>query len=77
MDQNLFLKKFAEQFEDTDPSEITIATKFKELDEWSSITALSIIAMCDEEFDAKVKGDDIRNSQTVEDVYNIVKAQKA
>lgn len=67
-----FIEKVAEQFEDTDPAEITSQTEFKNLDEWSSLTALSIIAMVDEEFDVTLKGDDIRNSSTVEDLFNLV-----
>jgi acyl carrier protein len=31
--------------------------------------------MVDEEYDVKVKGDDIRNSSTIEDLYNIVKSR--
>ena len=69
---NDFLKKFAEQFEETDPNEIKVNTAFKKLDEWSSLIALCLIAMIDEEFDVTLKGDDIRNAETVEDLYNIV-----
>lgn len=53
----------------------TSETKFKELEEWSSLTALSVIAMIDEEYDVKIKGDDVRNSQTVNDLYEIVKSR--
>lgn len=67
-----FVEKFAEQFDDTDPSVFTPETKFRDLDEWSSLTALSIIAMVDEEYDVILKGDDIRNSNTVLDVFNKV-----
>lgn len=70
-----FIENFAEQFEDTDASEITAATEFKNLDEWSSLIALSVIAMVDEEYDVTIKGDDIRNSNTVEDLFNVVKAK--
>lgn len=70
-----FVEKFAEQFDDTDPSEITAETEFKTLDEWSSLIALSIIAMVDEEYEVTLKGDDIRNSNTVKDVYEIVKSK--
>ncbi|MDD3945296.1 MAG: acyl carrier protein [Bacteroidales bacterium] len=67
-----FINNFAFQFDETDASEITINTAFKDLEEWSSLLSLSIIAMCDEEYDVKIKGDDIRNAVTVEDLYNIV-----
>ena len=72
---NEFLANFAEQFEDTDASEIKAETVFKDLDEWSSLIALSVIAMVDEEYDVTLKGDDIRSSNTVEDLFNIVKSR--
>ncbi len=70
-----FIENFADQFDDTDASEIKAETVFKELDEWSSLIALSVIAMVDEEYDVTIKGDDIRNSNTVEDLFNAIKAK--
>ena len=70
-----FIEKFAEQFDDTDASEIKAETVFKELDEWSSLIALSVIGMVDEEYEITLKGEDIRNSNTVEDLFNAVKAK--
>ena len=69
-----FIENFADQFEDTDASEIKAETVFKELDEWSSLIALGVIGMVDEEYDVTLKGEDIRESKTVEDLYNKVKA---
>lgn len=68
-----FIANFAEQFEETDVNDIQATTVFKDLDEWSSLLALSIIAMVDEEYDVALKGDDIRNAKTVEDLFNVVK----
>ena len=67
-----FIAIFADQFEETDASEITAATEFKKLDEWSSLIALSVIAMVDEEYEVTLKGEDIRNSNTIEDLFNLV-----
>lgn len=75
MEINKFIENFAAQFDETDASVFTPATKFKELDEWSSLTALSIIGMVDEEYDVTLKGDDIKNAVTVEDLFNNVKAK--
>lgn len=72
MELKEFVEKFAEQFDDTDAGEIKAETVFKELDEWSSLTALSVIAMVDEEYEVGIKGDDIRDAVTVEDLYNTV-----
>lgn len=71
-----FVDLFSEQFDETEPSEINAKTKFHELDEYSSLTALSIIAMVDEEFDFTIKGDDMRTAVTVEDLYNIINSKK-
>lgn len=70
-----FVENFADQFDDTDVSEFKAKTVYKELDEWSSLIALSIIAMIDEEYDVTIKGDDIRNASTIEELYEIVKAK--
>lgn len=73
MEIKKFIEKFAEQFDDTDASEFKPETVFKDLDEWSSLIALSVIAMVDEEYDVTLKGDDIRTANTMEDLFNIVK----
>ena len=67
-----FINNFAFQFDETDASEITLDTVFKDLIEWSSLTTLSIIAMCDEEYGVKISGDDIKKSSTIGDLFNLV-----
>lgn len=67
-----FVELFAEQFDETDASEIKADTAFHDIDEWSSLIGLSVIAMVDEEFDVALKGDDVKSSITVEDLYNTV-----
>ena len=67
-----FIENFAAQFDETDATEFTADTKFKQLDEWSSLTALSIIAMVDDEYDVIIKGNDIISSDTIRDLYNVV-----
>ena len=71
-----FIKNFAAQFEETYSASFTPETKFRDIEEWSSLIALSIIAMVDEEYNVKIMGDDIRNSQTIKDLYEIVKSRK-
>ena len=70
-----FVELFAEQFDDTDPSEITASTAFHDLEEWSSLIGLSVIAMVDEEFDVALKGNDVKDAVTVEDLYKNVIAK--
>lgn len=72
MEKVQFLEKFLVQFEETDSLGITLETRFRELPEWSSMIALSVIAMIDEEFQVKITGEDIRMSTTIYDIYNKV-----
>jgi len=76
MDLKTFVEQFAFQFDETDASEFKTDTVFKDLDEWSSLLALSIIAMVDEEYNVAIKGDDIRNAETIEDLFKIVQSKK-
>jgi acyl carrier protein len=75
MEMKVFLDHFASQFDETDSTFFKPDTKFKDLDEWSSLLALSIIAMVDDEYGVKIKGDDIRNSETIQQLFNIVKSR--
>ena len=76
MKLNEFVEKFAEQFDETDPAEITASTNFRDLEEWSSLIGLSVIAMIDEEYDVTLRGDDMRKANTVEELFEIVKSKK-
>lgn len=67
-----FIEAFADEFDET-PAEVFKAdTKYRQLEEWSSLTALSIISMVDDQFDKTITGADIRSTTTIEDLYNIV-----
>lgn len=75
MELKEFIEHFAEQFDDTSIDELKPNVKFKELDEWSSLIALSVIAMADEEYNVTLVATDIRNSETIEDLFNTVQSK--
>lgn len=75
MELKEFIEKFAEQFDETEESVFTPDVVFKELDEWSSLIALSVIAMVDEEYDIQLKSDDMTKAQTISDLFNIVSSK--
>ncbi len=68
-----FIEKFAEIFDDTDASVLKPETKFRELDEWSSLSALGLIALADEEFDVELKADDMRKADTIQEIFEVIK----
>ncbi|MFN9999006.1 MAG: acyl carrier protein [bacterium] len=65
-----FVNMFANQFDETDEALFNSQTVFKDFDEWNSLIALSIIVMVDQEYSVKIDGDDIRSSDTIEELYN-------
>jgi acyl carrier protein len=72
MTLNEFVKAFAAEFDDTPEEQFTPATNYRELEEWGSLVALSIISMIDDEMDVQITGADLRSSKTIEDLYNLV-----
>ena len=69
-----FVEKFAAEFDDTPAESFKADTNYKDLEEWGSLTALSIISMIDEEYDKSITGADIRECETIRDLYNLVES---
>lgn len=72
MELNDFISLFREQFDDTDVSTITQTTVFHDLDEWSSLTGMSIIALAKTQYGKTITGKEIRECETVEDLFNLI-----
>ena len=75
MDINDFVKNFAEQLEDTDPATIIASTNYKEIPEWSSIVALMVIGMIEEEYSVEIGSADLHNASTIQELFEVVKAK--
>lgn len=67
-----FIQNFADQFDDTDVNDLNADTAFRELEEWSSLTALNVMAMCSEEYDVELTADEMRAAKTIQDLYNTI-----
>jgi len=75
MELKEFVEKFADQFDDTDTSDIQVETKFHDLDEWSSLVVMSLIAMVKTEYGKSITGKEIRECTTVRDLFDIVSSK--
>ncbi len=69
-----FINNFASQFDDTDASEFKAETNFRDLEEWSSFLALGIMAMIKSEYDVAVTAQEMRDSETIQDLFNVVQS---
>ncbi len=70
-----FIQKFADQFEDTELDVFTPETNYRDLNEWSSLIALSILAMIDEEYDVQLKGAEMRATKTIQELFDLVSSK--
>jgi acyl carrier protein len=52
--------------------ELTFETNFKELECWDSITALTLIALFDSEFEFKLTGDSLRKCNTILNLFELI-----
>ena len=76
MELKEFVEEITEVFDDVDNLELTPDTYYKELDEYSSLTTLSIIAFADEHFGVIITGKEVRETETLEDLYNLICSKK-
>lgn len=72
MDLNGFVNAFKAEFEETPDELFTPKTVYKKFEEWDSLKVLSIISMVDEEFEKTITGADLRASNTIEELYNLI-----
>lgn len=67
-----FIANFADQFEDTDPEEITADSKFHDFDEWDSLIALAVLNMTEKKYGKKITFDEMKKCITISDLFNLI-----
>lgn len=72
MELNEFIAVFADQFDDTDVSEITASTVFHDLEEWSSLVGMGVIALAKTEYGKTITGKEIKDCVTVKDLFDLI-----
>ena len=70
-----FIANFAEQFDEIENVELTLETRFREIEGYTSLVALMIITMIDEEYNVTISGDDMRSVNTIGELYNLVESR--
>ena len=76
MEINEFIENFADQFDDTDISEIKPETVMRDLDEWSSMIGLSLLNMVDNEYGVQLTFDELKHAITVQNLFDIVQKKQ-
>ncbi|QJD99017.1 acyl carrier protein [Massilia forsythiae] len=76
MSIDTFIGHFAEALE-TGAGALTPQTVFKDLDNWDSLAALSVIAMIDEHYGASIGGADLEKARSLQDLHELVAQRRA
>lgn len=71
VDEKQFIQNFADQFDD-EPEGLTLETSFRDIEEWSSLIALNVMAMCDEEYEVILSANEMESANQISDIYKIV-----
>lgn len=67
-----FIKNFAEQFDDTDLAVFTAETKFRDLEEWSSLIGLAVMNMIAKKYGVKITPAELRAADTIAELYHLI-----
>lgn len=76
MEIKKFIEAFAEAVEIEDVTTLNSETVFRDLDEWGSLSFLSVIAMLDEEYDIQIENAQFRELKTLGDIVTYIELTK-
>lgn len=71
-----FIKNFAEQFDDTDFAVFTAETKFRDLEEWSSLIGLAVMNMIAKKYCIKITSAELRATDTIAEIYQLIQSKE-
>lgn len=70
-----FIKYLAYQFDDTDIKEFKSDTHFRDLEEWSSLTALAVLNMIEKKYNVTIKADEMKEAYTIQELFNLLQSK--
>lgn len=72
-----FAKKLEAEFDDAEQGSIQPDTDYRTIKGWSSMHALIIIAFIDITYDVTLNGAELKTTNTIRDLYNLVQQKKS
>lgn len=67
-----FIQKLEEEFDDVEKGTLHAKMNYREIENWGSMHALIIIALVDTEWEVSLSGEDLRSTNTIEDLYKLM-----
>lgn len=72
MSINDFIVAIEQEFDELESGTLNSQTNYRDIEGWSSMHALIIIALVDSEYDVLLSGEDLKNTSTIQDLFEIV-----
>lgn len=77
MQLDTFIAHIEEEFEDLPAGTVTGDTAFRQLDGWSSMMALILIARIDSEYNVNLTAEELAVATSINDLFELVKTRVA
>jgi acyl carrier protein len=71
-----FIRKIEDVMDDIPHGSIQQGVHYKDIENWSSMHALMLMAMVDNEYDVLLSGEDMVQCLTVDDLFEVIKSKK-
>lgn len=72
INQQDFLVQFGKQFDETPVDSLSVDTIIEDLEEWSSLVGLSVLAMIQDVYGIRLFHKDLESVRTIGDLYGLV-----
>jgi acyl carrier protein len=68
-----FIAEIEVEIDDLEKGILKPTTNYREIEDWSSMHALIIIALVDTSYNVTLSGEDLRGNETVQDLFDLIK----
>lgn len=72
-----FIEDFENAVEDVEPGSLSANTAFKSIEQWDSLSVLTLIAMVDADYDVRLKAKELKQVDTLSDLFSVVESKRS
>ena len=76
MEINQFVHNFENAIWGIKPDSLTPDTRFREIEQWESLALLCLIAMINSEYGVQTGGAELKQCETLRDIFDLVASRK-
>lgn len=76
MEVTQFVRHFENAIEGVEPNSLQPETQYHRIPQWDSLGLLCLLAMIDCEYDVQIGGMELKQCETLGDIFNLVSSKK-